>query len=257
MIPRHFLIGVLVLLAAVLGMSLYVWHMRGRAAANPAASGDTRPVVPPVAGPTERVTLFVAYDDIGVLHAQGAQIPLPSVRQQRAEELLRALLALYLDKSSPHPLPEGADVRSVYLVDPGLAVIDINAAFADGHRSGVLSEELTVASLIQTLSANIPGIVKVKILVEGKERETLAGHADLSAFFEVAGINQLTAQSAVDAVGASLLRGRASHGPAQSEAGISAVSTPPSPRSTVKPPLPTSEEQSVLTPPPANCARPR
>jgi Sporulation and spore germination len=193
-IPRHLFIAVSVLLFAVLGMSLYAWRMRGRAAANPIASSDTGPVVPPVAGPTERVALFVAYDDIGVLHSQSAQIPLPSVRQQRAEELLRALLALYLDKSSPHPLPKGADIRSVYLVDPGLAVIDVNAAFADGHRSGVLSEELTVASLVQTLAANISGILKVKILVEGKERETLAGHADLSDFFDVAAINQLTAQ---------------------------------------------------------------
>ncbi len=194
MMPRQFLIGVSVLVLAVLGMSVYAWRMRGRAAAAPIASSDTRPVVPPAAGPTERVTLFVAYDDVGVLHAQAAQIPMPSVRQQRAEELLRALLAVYLDKSSPHPLPEGSDIRSVYLVDPGLAVIDINAAFADGHRSGVLSEELTVASLIQTLSANIPGIFKVKILVEGRERETLAGHADLSALFDVSAVNQLTSQ---------------------------------------------------------------
>ena len=194
MIPRHLFIGVAVLLLAVLGMSLYAWHMRGSAAAGPVSASDTRPVVPPAAGPTERITLFVAYDDVGVLHAQSAQIPLPSVRQQRAEELLRALLALYLDKSSPHPLPQGADIRSVYLVDPGLAVIDINAAFADGHRSGVLSEELTVASLIQTLSANISGILRVKILVEGKERETLAGHADLSAIFDVSAVNQLTSE---------------------------------------------------------------
>jgi hypothetical protein len=194
MIPRHFFIAVSVLLLAVLSMGLYAWRMRGRAAAGPAASIDTRPVGPPVAGPTEQVTLFVAYDDVGVLHAQSARIPLPSVRQQRAEELLRALLALYLDRSSPHPLPQGSDIRSVYLVDPGLAVIDVNAAFADGHRSGVLSEELTVASLIQTLSANIPGILKVKILVEGKERQTLAGHADLSNFFDVSAVNQLATQ---------------------------------------------------------------
>jgi hypothetical protein len=193
MVPRHFFIALSVLLAAVLGMGIYAWHMRGRAA-TPVASVDTRPVIPPVAGNTERVTLFVAYDDIGVLHAQSAQIPLPSVRQQRAEELLRALITLYLDKGSPHPVPPGSDIRSVYLVDPGLAVIDINAAFADGHRSGVLVEELTVASLIQTLSANIPGILKVKILVEGKQRDTLAGHADLSNFFDVSAVNQLTSQ---------------------------------------------------------------
>ena len=194
MIPRHFFIALSVLLAAVLGMSIYAWHMRGRAAATPVAAVDSRPVVAPVAGATERVTLFVAYDDIGILRAQSAQIPMPSVRQQRAEELLRALIALYLDKSSPHPLPPGSDIRSVYLVDPGLAVIDVNAAFADGHRSGVLAEELTVASFIQTLSANIPGILKVKILVEGKQRDTLAGHADLSNFFDVGAINQLTSQ---------------------------------------------------------------
>jgi hypothetical protein len=194
MIPRYFYIAVSILLIAVLGMSLYAWHMRGRAAAVPVAATDSRPVVAPVAGPTEGVTLFVAYDDLGILRVQAAQIPLPSVRQQRAEELLRALLALYLDKSSPHAIPQGSDVRSVYLVDPGLAVIDLNAAFADGHRSGVLEEELTVASLIQTLSANLPGILRVKILVEGKERETLAGHADLSGFFDVGAVNQMSAQ---------------------------------------------------------------
>jgi hypothetical protein len=194
MIPRSLVITVSVLLLAVLGMSFYAWHMRGRAAAVPVVATDTRPVVAPVAGPTEAVTLFVAYDDLGVLRAQSARIPMPSVRQQRAEELLRALIALYLDKSSPHPLPPDADVRGIYLVDPGLAVVDLNAAFADGHRSGVLAEELTVASFIQTLAANVPGILRVKILVEGKERETLAGHADLSNFFDVSAVNQLTTQ---------------------------------------------------------------
>jgi spore germination protein GerM len=194
MIPRHFFIALSILLVAVLGMSLYAWHMRGRAAATPVPSLDSGPVAAPVAGNTERVTLFVAYDDIEVLRAQSAQIPMPSVRQQRAEEVLRALIALYLDQSSPHPLPPGSDIRSVYLVDPGLAVIDVNAAFADGHRSGVLAEELTVTSLIQTLSENIPGILKVKILVEGKQRDTLAGHADLSNFFDVSAINQLASE---------------------------------------------------------------
>ena len=94
MIPRHLFIAISVLVLAVLGMSLYAWRMRGRAAEGPAVSIDSRPVGPPVAGATEQVTLFVAYDDAGVLLAQSARIPLPSVRQQRAEELLRSLLAL-------------------------------------------------------------------------------------------------------------------------------------------------------------------
>jgi hypothetical protein len=194
MIPRHFAIAIVVLLLAVVGLSGYAWHMRTIAISTPVASTDTRPLAPPVAGPTERVTLFVAHDDSGTLRAESAQIPLPSGRQQRAEELVRGLLSLYLDKSTPHALGAGADIRSVFLVDPGEAVIDLNSAFANTHRSGVLVEELTVTSLIHTISANTPGILRVKILVDGKERETLAGHADLSAFYDVTGVNQLATQ---------------------------------------------------------------
>ena len=194
MIPRHFVIAMAVLLVAVLALSGYAWHMRKTAAATPVVSTDTRPLAPPVAGPTERVILFVAHDEDGSLRAESAQIPLPSGRQQRAEELLRALVSLYLDKSSPHVLGSGAEVRSVFLVDPGVAVIDLNSAFADTHRSGVLVEELTVASLIHTISSNTPGILKVKILVDGKERDTLAGHADLSSYYDVTAVNQLATQ---------------------------------------------------------------
>jgi hypothetical protein len=65
---------------------------------------------------------------------------------------------------------------------------------ADGHRSGVLVEELTLARSFTPSRSTFPGIVRVKILVEGKERETLAGHADLSDFYDVTAVNQLAAQ---------------------------------------------------------------
>ncbi len=194
MIPRHLIIGVAVLLLAALGLSVYAWRMRKNAAMVPSQSVDTRPLAPPVGGPTEKVVLFVAHDEDGTLRPESAQIPLPSGRQQRAEELLRTLLSMYLDKSSPHVLGAGAEIRSVFLVDPGVAVIDVNSAFANTHRSGVLVEDLTVASLIHTISANTPGILKVQILVDGQPRETLAGHADLSSYYDVAAVNQLAVQ---------------------------------------------------------------
>jgi len=194
MIPRHLVIGVAVLLAITLGMGFYVWQMRGRVDRSEVSAVNTQPVAPPVSGPSEQVTLYVAYDDAGVLRPKPVRLPLPAGRQERAAEILRALLTLYLDRFSPHPLGAGSEIRDVYLVDPGLAVIDLNAAFADNHRSGVLVEELTVVSLIQTLSANIPGITRVKILVEGNERDTLAGHADLSNFYDVPAVTQVVAQ---------------------------------------------------------------
>ncbi len=190
MIPRHLLIGVAVMLVIVLGMGIYLRHMSRAAAEMQQLGADTRPVAPPASGPTETVTLYVADDATGTLRAQAAQIPLPGGRQQRAEELLRALLNIYTQSNSPHPLAPSADLRSVYLIDPGVAVIDVNAAFADQHRSGVLTEQLTVNSLVQTLAVNVPGVNRVRILVEGDTRETLAGHADLTQFFDVNAINQ-------------------------------------------------------------------
>lgn len=193
MTPRQLKIGVAVLLTAVLALSGYMWRLKRHAAHTPPVLEPAH-VAPPPSGPKEQVTLFVAYDDPGILVARGASIPLPQGRQERAQEVLHALLARYLEEDSPHPLPAGSEIRTVYLLDPGMAVIDTNSALADGHRSGILVEELTVLSLVQTLSANVPGINRVKILVDGKDRETLAGHADLSNLFDTANVQQLADQ---------------------------------------------------------------
>jgi hypothetical protein len=182
------------MVAIVAGMTIYVWKTRARAAGTKESLTFQGPVAPPVSGPTESVTLYVADDDAGILRAQPFKIPLPAGRQQRAEELLRNLVELYSAKSSSHPMGPGSEVRDVFLVDPGLAVIDINSAFAEGHRSGVLVEELTVASMVETLSANTPGVTRVKFLVDGKPRETLAGHADLTSFYDVTAVHQLAAE---------------------------------------------------------------
>ncbi len=194
MIPRHLLIAVATLLVLVVSMGLYLRHMRRRAVEVESTAADALPVAPPSTGPTETVTLFVADDGTGTLRARSAQSPLPGGRQQRAEELLRALLRLYQLPGASHPLAPAADIRAIYLVDPGAAVIDLNAAFVDQHRSGILSEQLTVNSLVETLAINVPGIQRVNILVEGQTRDTLAGHADLSDWFDVPTLEQAASQ---------------------------------------------------------------
>jgi hypothetical protein len=194
MIPRHLVLSVAAMLVLVVTMGMYARHMRRQARELELPAANTLPVTPPASGPTETVTLYVADDVSGSLRAQSAQIPLPSGRQQRAEELLRALLRIYQQPGAAHPLSPASDIRSIYLVEPGGAVIDLNKAFADEHRSGILSEQLTVNSLVQTLAANAPGIQRVRILVEGKTRETLAGHADLSEWFDVTTMEQASGQ---------------------------------------------------------------
>lgn len=189
MIPKSLLIGVAILVVLVVAMGVVLRHMHRRATETEPSTANA-PVTPPASGPTETVTLYVADDTAGILRPQSAKIPLPGGRQQRAESLLRELLAIYQQPKAAHLLAAESDIRSVYLIDPGVAVIDLNAAFADHHRSGILCEQLTVNSLVQTLAANVPGIHRVSILVEGKPRDTLAGHADLTEPFDVTTVEQ-------------------------------------------------------------------
>lgn len=193
MTSRSFLVLTLCLLALAIAMALYAWQLRRQAQSE---GGPERPqvVTPPATGAVKQITLWVAHDDPGVLRVQAVSIELSSERQTRAEEILRALLSIYTGKQSPHRLAPGADVRNVYFVNPGLIVVDMNSELADGQTSGILPEELTVASLVQTLAANSPEISRVQFLVNGKERETLAGHVDLSNQLDVSEVSVLARQ---------------------------------------------------------------
>jgi Sporulation and spore germination len=196
MIPRQLVIVSALLLALAISMGLYITQLRRHEALKAPAAVEVEHVTPPSSGPAQSFTVWVAHDDTCTLRPQSITVPFSSTRQQRAEDLLRGLLEIYTAKDSPHRLGAAAEIRDVYLVPPGLAVIDVNAAFADQQTSGIMAEELTVASMTQTLASNFPELTRVKFLVEGKEQETLAGHADLSGIYDVAAASQLAKQLA-------------------------------------------------------------
>ena len=57
--------------------------------------------------------------------------------------------------------------------------MDLSAAVRENHPGGVDTELLTVYSIVNSLVLNIPEIRAVKILINGNESMTLAGHIDL------------------------------------------------------------------------------
>ena len=191
MIPRHFQITMALVLLAILISGLVIIRLNHREEAMSMHVTDGAPVGPAVAGQQEHIQVLVAYDDDQALRWRPADVFLPADRGLRAKETLRAVLRQYLQNPSPHPLAQGADIRDVYFIGNDTLVIDMTAQFADGHPSGILLEEMTLASLIETLNANVPGVNKVKFLVEGKERETLAGHADLMSFYQTNAVHEL------------------------------------------------------------------
>ncbi len=185
---RRILAMFAVLAVIAVGLGFYALHLK-RKVTREAETGAEQPIVTPVGnGPPEPVTLYVANDSDGTLGKTQVSVSLPSERSERARAVLRTLLAEYLKPGSSYTIGAGSDIRQVYLMDDGTGIVDTNSSFADAHPSGVLAEELTVASLVMTLNANDNKITRVKILVNGQERETLAGHADLKRFYEVGNI---------------------------------------------------------------------
>jgi Sporulation and spore germination len=185
MIPRRLLIGLGILVVASILLTNYAFRLKRRVEDPERLRVYTRPVAPPGGGPTQPVTLWVANDVDGTIRSREVQASLPSETGERAKHVLRLLFAAYLERRSPHPIGDGSDVKDVYKLSDDTLVIDLNAPFADAHRSGVFVEELTVLSMLESLSANVPKVTRVKFLVDGKERETLAGHADLHSYYDV------------------------------------------------------------------------
>jgi len=183
-VTRPLLIMFLVLTLIAGGLVIYAAHLRNRVATEEKRLAEQPKVVlPPATGPMSPVSLYVAFDSEGNLHRVQDSLALPEERSERSRTILRALLTRYMQDSSSHAIGASSDVLDVFLLGPDTAVVNTSAGFADSHPSGVLAEELTVASMALTLNANDPRITRVKILVDGKERETLAGHVDLSRFY--------------------------------------------------------------------------
>jgi hypothetical protein len=75
-------------------------------------------------------------------------------------------------------LPDAAAVIAVKLAGD-LAVIDLNRQFADDLPSGSSAEMLAVYSIVNTVCVNVPGVLRVRLTIDGSEKPLLK-HLDLS-----------------------------------------------------------------------------
>jgi sporulation and spore germination protein len=122
------------------------------------------------------------------------QLPLSADPVERSKQLLNALIA-----RAPRPerrtLPAEASLLAFYIQPNGTAIADFSDEILSGMPSGILSEQLAVQSIAQTLGANVTGIRQLKILVHGQEAATLAGHVDLYGLFPVPSLAPAAAPS--------------------------------------------------------------
>lgn len=146
----------------------------GASAATGAAAGETRRI---------RATLFYVAEDGSRLEGVDREVVYAEGPVDQARRLMEALVAPIDEKTLGKPLlqaiPAETQLRALFITDGGDAFVDFSPELASKHPGGSLSELLTVYAIVDTLTVNLPAIVRVQILVDGKEVDTLAGHVDL------------------------------------------------------------------------------
>lgn len=87
-------------------------------------------------------------------------------------------------KALARTIPAQTRLKAFYLAPNKIAFVDLSAEIVNNHPGGAKSELLTVYSIVNSLILNIPEIEAVKLLVDGQEVPTLAGHIDLRRPFK-------------------------------------------------------------------------
>lgn len=102
--------------------------------------------------------------------------------QQRPEFLAKSIVEALIrgpQQGLVRTLPEETAVRAVYLIPQGICYVDLTPGVAENHPGGIKSELLSIYSIVNSLVLNMPEIEAVKILINGDDSMTLAGHIDL------------------------------------------------------------------------------
>ena len=77
-------------------------------------------------------------------------------------------------------IPQGTDVREVFLDEKQCAYVDFSRIISQNHDGGTTGELITISSIVSTLTQTFPNkIRKVRILIDGREAKTIAGHIDI------------------------------------------------------------------------------
>ena len=175
---RRLIVTIVLLLAALGGAwAMFVGAPHWFQARSAAPAG---PLPAAAASPERKITATLYFISEDGLSLQGVQREVafgdPVVDQAR--HIVEAQLG-----PAPKPLaaaiPAGTKLRGLFLSERGDAFVDLSGEVTSRHSGGALDELFTIYAIVNALTVNLPAVTRVQILVDGKERDTLAGHVDL------------------------------------------------------------------------------
>lgn len=168
----------MVLAAIAIGWLLFVglprWYVR------PVTTGAMPEAMEP--GPDDvrkiKVRLFYVGADGTRLVSVEREVPFAEQPVAQARHIIDAQLAP-VQAPLVSAIPPGTTLRAIFIAPDGSAFVDLSADISTSHPGGSINELLTIYTIVQSLTTNLPAITAVQLLVDGKEVDTLAGHVDI------------------------------------------------------------------------------
>ena len=147
----------------------------------PPRRAESQPAATAPAAATAHInaTLYYASQDGEALVPVRREVPFAEGIVAQGVQILTAQF-----DAAPAPfasvIPKGTKVRAFYVIaDRGDAFVDLSREVSAAHPGGSLLELMTVSAIVNAVTANLPAVRRVQLLVDGKEVDTIAGHVDV------------------------------------------------------------------------------
>ncbi|MDI6752619.1 MAG: GerMN domain-containing protein [bacterium] len=130
----------------------------------------------------KKVKIFFVDKEDGLLIPEERSITKSKKVVDEARKIIKELLTGPTYSWLQSAIPKDTKLREVY-IKKQIAYIDFSKEVCENHPGGSSAELCTIYSITNSLCAAFPELSGVKILVEGKSPETLAGHIALDELF--------------------------------------------------------------------------
>jgi spore germination protein GerM len=178
MTPRQAaIIGGLIVVAVVVGGVVFGSASRWNGRSTGRASAGA-PSAPSTSGRRIKAHLFYVDADGTRLSSVERDVAFGDGTVEQARQIIEAQIGPVAEPLVS-AVPPGTRLRALFVTDRGEAFVDFSRELVTGHSGGSTNELLTVYTIVEALTANLPAVTAVQLLVDGKQVETLAGHVDM------------------------------------------------------------------------------
>lgn len=181
----RFVLAFVIILSVIAVAAFYIWSRIEFF--YPGDDSRIEQTVPQQAGPIQQrpdrpVGIRIYYPEADGLAAAQIGIEHRPDNQSLAKQAVATLLGT--PQATVQPVLREIKLRAFYMDSSGTAYVDLMPAREGTLQASAWDEILAVYAVVNTLMDNFEEIKAVRFLLNGREAQTLAGHIDLSGYFE-------------------------------------------------------------------------